>query len=116
MPYHILYIEDNLNTARAMKVMLELKGHRVELAGTVSEALQALERDPFDVVLSDITLPDGTGYDVLSRASRPLKAIALSGYTGAQDRQDALDKGFAEYVTKPFQIGELLLAIERVAV
>ena len=110
----ILFVEDNVNTAHAMKVLLELRGFHVDTAKTVAEALGAIASNGYDIMISDINLPDGTGYDILSRSPKPIRAIALSGYTSAADREESLLKGFAEFIAKPFKNEELIAAIERV--
>ena len=113
---NLLYVEDNPNTAAATKVMLELRGFRVETAGTVEESVQMLSSNTYDLLVSDISLPDGTGHDILSRAPRPIPAIAVTGHTGEEDRAEASHSGFREYVTKPFKIDELIAAIHRATV
>ena len=115
MNARILFVEDNANTAMAMKVVLEIRGYAVETAKNVSEAVSKLETNPYDVVISDISLPDGTGYDVLSKLPKAVKAIGLSGYASESDRDEALRRGFAEYLTKPFRNDDLFAAIERLA-
>jgi two-component system KDP operon response regulator KdpE len=111
----VLFVEDNINTIRAMKVILELRGFHVDTAKTVEEALHSISSNGYDVMVSDISLPDGTGYDILSRTPKPIRAIALSGYTSDADREESLAKGFAEFIPKPFRNEELIAAIERVA-
>src|SRR5947208_1839474 len=113
MPAKILFVEDNTNTALAMKVVLEMRGYNVDTAKDVATALAMIGVGSYDLVISDITLPDGTGYDVIAKSPKPLKAIALSGYTGEKDREEALVKGFSEYLTKPFRNEDLFEAIKR---
>lgn len=111
----ILFVEDNANAARAAKMMLELRGYTVDTAESVATAKKCLGENGYDLLISDIRLPDGTGYDLLTHAHRPSRTIALSGFTSHADREDALSKGFAEFVTKPFRTEELVAAINRVA-
>ena len=113
MSKRILYVEDNANTAMALKVMLELKGYSVVTAGTVREAIDQLARDNFDVVISDIGLPDGQGWDILKASGDGMKSIAISGYTAEKDRQIALGHGFTAFLTKPFATQDLIDEIER---
>lgn len=112
MPKRVLYVEDNANTAMALKAMLQLKGYSVETAASVKEAADALAREKFDVVISDISLPDGQGWDVLKH-SQGVKSIAISGYTADKDKQNALSKGFSSFITKPFATQHLIEEIER---
>ena len=109
----ILFVEDNANTARAAKVMLELRGYAVDTAGNVAEATTCLGATEYDLLISDIRLPDGSGYDLLAHLKERPKAIALSGFTAEADRTEARSKGFAEFVSKPFRTEELVAAIER---
>ena len=110
----ILFVEDNVNAARAAKVMLELRGYTADIAESVAKAKECLSTNSYDLLISDIRLPDGTGYDLLSHPRRPSRAIARSGFTSHSDRAEALSKGFAEFVTKPFRSEELIAAIKRV--
>jgi two-component system response regulator QseB/two-component system response regulator BasR len=112
---NILFVEDNVNASRAMKVMLELKGYSVDVAANVADALECIASSDYDLLISDITLPDGTGYDILARSPKRIPAIALSGHTAESARAESLARGFAEHVTKPFQTEELIELIERVA-
>jgi DNA-binding response OmpR family regulator len=108
----ILFVEDNLNTGLAMKVMLELKGHAVDHVANVKSAHEKLSSNQYDLLISDLTLPDGSGYDVVAKAKVP--AIALSGYSSGGDIDKAMQAGFKEYLTKPFKTEELLAAIAKV--
>ncbi|MDP4200641.1 MAG: response regulator [Bacteroidota bacterium] len=111
----ILFVEDNLNTGLAMKVLLELRQHQVDHAANVAQAMDLLRSKEFDLLISDLSLPDGTGYDILSHSPKRVPAIALSGYASEHDRAEAISKGFREFLTKPFKTENLLAAIERVA-
>lgn len=113
MPGRILFVEDNLNTSRAMKVMLELRGYSVDTALTLRDALSRLHDTDYDVVISDLGLPDGSGHEIIAHAPRPIRAIALSGRTGEDARRESLASGFSEYISKPFDLPVLLAAIER---
>ena len=115
MGTRILFVEDNANTAMAMKAVLELQGHKVETAQNVAEAVAKLDSNSYDLLISDISLPDGTGYDVIARVPKPVKAIGLSGYSSEMDKEEAIRRGFSEYLTKPFRKEDLFEAIARVA-
>ncbi|HET6402228.1 MAG TPA: response regulator [Candidatus Kapabacteria bacterium] len=110
----ILFVEDNANAARAAKVLLELRGYTTDIAESVAKAKACLSTNSYDLLISDIRLPDGTGYDLLAGLPKTTRAIALSGFTSHADRSEALAKGFAEFVTKPFRTEDLIAAIERV--
>jgi PAS domain S-box-containing protein len=104
-PSRILLVEDHADTAEAMADLLRLGGHQVTLAGSVGEALAAAEGNGsgFDLVVSDLGLPDGSGQDLMRELARRhgLKGIALSGYGMEDDVQRSREAGFAFHLTKP---------------
>jgi len=112
----ILLVEDHADTAAALSRLLTQLGNRVEVADSLSSALHMAHANDFQLIISDIGLPDGTGLDLI--ASLPLhrrpKAIALSGFGMEDDIQRSRDAGFAEHLTKPVDISRLEAAIKRV--
>jgi PAS domain S-box-containing protein len=119
-PLHILLAEDNADTLRVMARLLRLRGHRVATADGVEAALLAEQAEgPFDLVISDIGLPDGSGLDLMrqlrGRAPRPAPGIALSGYGTEDDRRRSREAGFAAHLTKPVDFPTLEDAIRRVS-
>ena len=112
-PKRILIVEDHADTRAALQVLLELKGYDVRLANDMASALEQ-SREPVDVLVCDIGLPDGSGLELVRRISarRPVKAIALSGYGSAGDLERSAQAGFAVHLTKPIAADKLLEAIE----
>jgi PAS domain S-box-containing protein len=112
----LLVVEDDPDVAESMSLFLEMRGHEVVLARSVAEAV-ALADDTFDVVVSDIGLPDGTGIDVMTnlRERLPIRGIALSGYGTVADVRRSLDAGFERHMTKPVDPEDLLAVIEPLA-
>ncbi|HEY5812368.1 MAG TPA: PAS domain S-box protein, partial [Terrimicrobiaceae bacterium] len=112
-PLHLLIVEDHADTALLLKRLLETSGFVVETRGTVGEALQATERKTFDVLVSDLGLPDGTGYELMRqiRARFPMKGIAMSGYGMDEDIRKSIAAGFSEHLVKPVDISALERAI-----
>jgi DNA-binding NtrC family response regulator len=114
---NILLVEDHDDTARAMARLLNLSGYSVQTAKTVTSAIKLCESSKFDLLISDVGLPDGTGYDlmraVLNRRCT-LKGIAVSGYGSEDDVQLSLSAGFAEHLVKPVAFDTLCEAIMRV--
>ncbi len=107
----ILLVEDNGDTAFMMKMLLETLGYRVETAGDVKQALQAIEAQPFDLLISDLGLPDGSGIELIReirQRGHALKAIALSGYGQEDDVRRSKDAGFTTHLVKPVD-AELLM-------
>ena len=117
-PVSVLLVEDDLDTAEAMRDLLAEAGFDVRLAGGVAEADVTFRRHPADVLVSDVGLPDGSGLEVLSRlrALRPsLPGIVLSGYGMEQDVAASRANGFAEHFIKPVNLDRLIAAIDRLA-
>jgi two-component system CheB/CheR fusion protein len=112
----ILLVEDHVDTARVMGRLLTAGGHAVRTAHTCAAALAAAEAESFDVVVSDIGLPDGSGLDLMRQLQelRPIIGIALTGYGMEDDLRQTRDAGFAEHLVKPIDIEELERAIDRV--
>jgi CheY-like chemotaxis protein len=106
-PHRILVIEDNPDSAEGSRIMLELAGHQVEVAGDGRTALRKARSFRPDVVICDIGLPGGMdGYAVAGSlrkdpASRSAYLIALTGYGRDSDHELALNAGFDVHLTKP---------------
>ena len=113
----ILLVEDHGDTAELLTAVFELAGHSVEHAGDVATALDAASRGSFDLLVSDLGLPDGTGAELmreLRSRGLGLPGIALSGYGQERDIQGSREAGFAEHLVKPAEPRVLLEAIARV--
>ncbi|MFI5382139.1 MAG: ATP-binding protein [Tepidisphaerales bacterium] len=114
----ILLVEDHVDTARMMARLLTAEGHSVVHAGNVKDGLAAADADAFDVLVSDLGLPDGDGHSLLRQLRErgsSMKAIALSGYGAASDLQKSREAGFSEHITKPVDLDALYQALIRVA-
>jgi PAS domain S-box-containing protein len=98
---HVLLVEDNIDAAETMKMLLEAYGWRVTHAATCAAALAVAAKHEFDVVLTDLGLPDGSGIDVGRELSSRLPVVALSGYGAAPDLRSSAMAGFAEHLIKP---------------
>lgn len=112
----VLLVEDHPDTSRAMAKLLSSSGYDVRSAHSVSAALQLAAAEPFDIMVSDIGLPDATGYDLMEqiRDRYGIRGIALSGYGMEEDMNKSRDAGFAEHVVKPVNVAHLEAVIERV--
>jgi CheY-like chemotaxis protein len=113
----VLVAEDHVDTATFMARLLESAGYEVRVAHDVASALKLAAAETFDIVVSDIGLPDATGYDLMTeiRANHRIKGIALSGYGMEDDVQRSSDAGFTEHLVKPVNLDQLQAAIERLS-
>jgi PAS domain S-box-containing protein len=112
----VLLVEDNTDTLGLLALVLRARGHEVTAAARLSEALRAAAERPFDLLISDIELPDGSGLDLMRRLHRRgLRALAMSGYGSEEDVRMSLEAGFAEHLTKPVDLARLLAAVQRVS-
>jgi len=109
-------VEDDKSTLGVMARLLSKRGHHVAMASTVHEALTIAEGEGFDLLISDLGLPDGTGYELMRalRQVRGLKGIALSGYGMEEDIRLSYNAGFDTHLTKPVNLKMLEAAIARV--
>ena len=112
-PLRVLLVEDHNDTRHVMVRLLTQMGYSVTPAATVSEAIEFGERRPFDLVLSDIGLPDGSGLDVIRhlKSRGPIRGIAVSGFGQDDDRERSLAAGFDHHLTKPLSSHQLQTAI-----
>ena len=118
-PLRILLVEDHRDTALIMRRLLMVDGHQVETAGDVATAIEAARRNDFDLLLSDLGLPDGSGLDLirsLRQSGFTLPAIALSGYGQEEDVAQSRAAGFAQHLIKPVTRAQLKDAIAAIHV
>ena len=116
-PLRILLVEDDLNTLRVLSRLLKLRGYEVTTADNVASAREKFEEADFDLLLSDIGLPDGTGIELMSllRKSGPLRGVALTGYGMDEDIRRCREAGFIAHLTKPVDFQKLEATIRQVA-
>jgi CheY-like chemotaxis protein len=114
-PLAILLVEDHPDTAEALAELLRLLGHQVTMAGSVAAALAALEAGSFDLAVSDLGLPDGSGNDLMRHfAARGMPGIALSGFGMEEDLRRSREAGFRLHLTKPVSFDRVEQAIREV--
>lgn len=108
-PLGLLLVEDHLATLKALSHLLRRDGHHVVTAANVADALAAAEANVFDLVISDLGLPDGSGTELMQklRATYGLRGIALSGYGMEEDVSRSNDSGFFTHLIKPVAIADL---------
>jgi PAS domain S-box-containing protein len=112
----ILLIDDNRDTLNYLASLLQQRGHQVIPAHTLRTATKLVEVNTYDLVISDIELPDGSGLDLMRdlTSRRPTPGIALSGFGTGDDVAMSLQAGFAEHLTKPIDFAKLEESIRRV--
>jgi two-component system CheB/CheR fusion protein len=112
----LLIVEDHADTARLLGKLLCRSGYAVETATTAGAALDIASRQRFDVLISDIGLPDTTGYELMRqlRERYALKGIAMSGFGMDEDVRKSREAGFSDHLVKPVQVAQLEQAIHRV--
>jgi CheY-like chemotaxis protein/anti-sigma regulatory factor (Ser/Thr protein kinase) len=105
----LLVVEDHDATRDVLARLLRREGHTVAAAASVTEALATAGKQTFDLVLSDLGLPDGTGLELVAelRARHGLLGIALSGYGMDEDLRRSHDAGFFAHLIKPVEVKEL---------
>jgi signal transduction histidine kinase/ActR/RegA family two-component response regulator len=112
----ILLVDDHQDTCIALERLLVRRGHLVAAAHNVRSAMETAARNRFDLLISDIALPDGTGTDLMAclRAMSPVRGIAISGFGMNGDIEKSLNAGFSEHLVKPVELEKLEAAIDRV--
>jgi PAS domain S-box-containing protein len=113
----LLLVEDNQDTARTLSRLLTQSGFSVATAANIAAARAAAEAQTFDVLVSDLGLPDGSGYEVMHhlRQKCGCPGIAMSGYGMEEDQRRSREAGFSEHLVKPIDFAQLIAAIRRVA-
>jgi CheY-like chemotaxis protein len=111
----LIVVEDHADTAEGLKKFLKAIGYQVFVATDMASALGLASTVEFDLLLSDLALPDGDGWELMKRlsAKRRIRAIALSGHNSADDLQRSAEAGFVEHLPKPLCPEKLCAAIER---
>jgi CheY-like chemotaxis protein len=109
----ILLVEDDATIREALNKLVNTLGHRAHVTQTVREAidLAVSENESFDLLLSDISLPDGDGWELLryltAAGRRPCRAIAISGRRAAEDLERSKAAGFDQHLSKPAELAVL---------
>ncbi|HYP01862.1 MAG TPA: PAS domain S-box protein [Pyrinomonadaceae bacterium] len=115
---HALLIEDAPDTLEMLRVAFEVRGFRTSACATPEEALAIAANEHFDIIISDIGLPDIDGYELLRRLRsetprlRDVPALALTGYAAQKDVDAALAAGFSAHLAKPFDPATLAATVD----
>jgi DNA-binding response OmpR family regulator len=108
-------VEDHVDTNLSLTRLLERRGHEVRSAYDISSALEISRDFAFDILISDMGLPDGTGIDLMQKlsADRTVTGLALSGFGTEEDIRRSKEAGFHDHLTKPVDLGKLEVVIQR---
>jgi CheY-like chemotaxis protein len=114
-PLRILLVEDHKDTCTALEKLLIRRGHLVAATHNMRSAMETAARNQFDLLISDIALPDGNGGELMTylHAISGMRGIAISGFGMNGDIERSLEAGFAEHLVKPIKMEKLEAAIER---
>jgi len=111
----ILLVDDHQDTCTALEKLLVRRGHLVAATHSIRSAMETAVRNQFDLLISDIALPDGNGVELMMQlhAISKIPGIAISGFGNNGDIEKSLEAGFAEHLIKPVKLDALEAAIER---
>lgn len=113
-PPRLLVVDDHEDTCTGMKLILERRGYDITVAYTADQAVEKARREKFDLIISDIGLPDRSGYELMQEMrSRGVRGIALSGFGMESDVNRAREAGFSEHLTKPINFERLEEVIQQ---
>jgi PAS domain S-box-containing protein len=115
-PVELLLVEDHPDTASALAEFLQRFGHRVRIAHSLAQARELAEAGPFDLLVSDIQLPDGTGLELIVelRKRGPVRGVAMTGFGSDEDVARSRRAGFERHLVKPVSGQEVARAIEEI--
>jgi DNA-binding response OmpR family regulator len=111
----ILVIDDDRSARLLLERVLTRAGHQVVLVETAASGLDALAREPFDLVITDKNLPDVDGFELLHRARElepAVQLVLMTGFPTPETRSHAQELGVHAYVTKPFGVHDMLAVCE----
>jgi len=115
MKHKILLVDDHEDTCTGMRMILERRGYSVQVAHDVRSALELSQNYPFELLISDLGLPDGTGFDLMKELRRSrhdtFHGVALSGFGMETDIERSMEAGFDVHLIKPVnleRLGEIL--------
>lgn len=112
----ILIVEDESRMREILGIMLRLKGYETDFAENGKEGLNKILRTHYDVVISDINMPEMTGEELLDEVNRlniPVSFIFITAYGSIDSAVDSMRKGIFDYISKPFEEERVLMAVER---
>jgi DNA-binding NtrC family response regulator len=115
MPPHILVMEDDLNVAKGLEMVLNEEGYAVDLAATGELAMKAFNENRFDLLVADLRLPDIDGMEIIKevKAKKPeTEVIVITGYGTPSQAVDAMKMGVHDFLPKPFTENQIKAAVD----
>ena len=115
---HILIVEDEPDTLEMLNAAMVARGYRATLCATAASAIEEAASQKFDLIISDIGMPEMDGYELIRRLRRNFRhrhapAIAVSGYASQKEAKAAIAAGFDVHLAKPFGPEELNMLVEK---
>lgn len=117
MAQRLLYVDDEESLRTLVQSHLSLEGFEVETAANGHEAIAVLQKQTFDLILLDLRMPDGDGFEVLhflNEHGSQVPVIVLTGVDDVSIASECVKLGAADYLTKPYNFHELIDSVERV--
>lgn len=116
-PMRILLVEDHEDSNRSLTNLLRRRGYHVQSALNFQSAVDLSATEEFDVLISDLALPDGSGIDLMQtlRSERPVLGIALTGFGMENDIRRSQEAGFKHHLVKPIDLNKLDLLLQEAA-
>ncbi|MBI5266901.1 MAG: sigma-54-dependent Fis family transcriptional regulator [candidate division Zixibacteria bacterium] len=116
MPAHILVIDDEDSMCNFMEIMLSKEGYKVETTTSPVDGVRKLKESNYDLLIADLHMPEMTGLDVLRQVKsfkNEQEVIVMTAFAAVDTAIEAMKQGAADYITKPFKVDEIKLAIEK---
>lgn len=113
-PMQVLVVDDDEVIVDLVREYFSARGHHVFAAFDAREAIELLQREQLDAVLSDLRIPQGSGIDVVraaGRLARPVASVLMTGLPTVDTAREAMQAGACDYITKPFRLKELYEAV-----
>lgn len=113
---NILIVEDEKSMREVLKILLEGEGHQVTTASDGLEAFSCIEKDIFDLVITDMKMPKGDGFEVLKKIKEISPAtivIMITAFGNTETAIEAMKLGAYDYISKPFNIDEIRLIVKK---
>src|SRR3989338_8737013 len=113
--FRVLVVDDEDSIREFLEIMLKREGYAVEVAASAQAAIEKLNQQPVDIVVTDIAMPEMNGIELLGRIKQlrvDMAVIVMTAHGSTNSAVEAMKLGASDYLTKPFQIEEMKIAIQ----